>query len=167
VFTGSEEQPLGEMAPGVGSMHIVPAPPTGSEAQAIIARLDREILAIYPGQPVHGIDAAEFERTGGYFIVAKESAVIGCGAFRAIDRGRAEIKRMFVAPEARRRGVARSILRHLEAEIRRRGFSTIVLETGSGQPAAIGLYESEGFVPIPAYGEFVGNPISRCYEKKI
>lgn len=152
---------------GVEFLRIDPVSPRSSAAEAMIAQLDREILDTYPGQPVHGFDAVEFDRTGGYFVVAQESAVIGCGAFRAIDRGRAEIQRMFVAPEARRRGVARSILRHLEAEICRRGYSTIILETGIGQPAAIGLYESEGFVPIPAYGEFVDCALSRCYEKKV
>ena len=155
------------MAPGFTSVDISPIRATADEARAVMDQLDRTIRTIYPGQPVHGIDAAEFEQQGGYFVVARQKSVIGCGAFRPIDRDCAEIKRMFTAPEARRRGVARGILRYLEAEIRRRNFTRIILETGRGQPEAISLYLSEGFVPTPPYLEYVGNPVSRCFEKKI
>jgi putative acetyltransferase len=148
-------------------MEIVPVRPTGSEARAIMDQLDRELLTFYPHTQVHGIDAPEFERGGGYFVLAREDAVIGCGAFRPLERGCAEIKRMFVSPEARRRGVARKILRHLEGEIRRRGLLSIVLETGVEQHAAMGLYASEGYFAIPPFLEYVGCPISRCYAKKV
>jgi ribosomal protein S18 acetylase RimI-like enzyme len=73
---------------------------------------------------------------------------------------------MFVRHAARRRGIARQILRHLEEEIRRRGFRSIVLETGCDNSEALALYEAEGYFPIPAYLGYVGSPISRCYVKR-
>ena len=54
----------------------------------------------------------------------------------------------------------------LEEEIRRRGYQSIVLETGRDQPEALALYKAEGYFPIPAFLGYVGNPISRCYAKK-
>jgi GNAT superfamily N-acetyltransferase len=141
--------------------------PTTEEARELIRELDAEIVARYPGSPINGIDAANFEKDGGYFVVAREAGrAVGCGAFRPADDQCAEIKRMFVKASARRRGIARKILRHLEEEIRRRGYQSIVLETGRDQPEALALYEAEGYFPIPAFLGYVGSPISRCYAKK-
>jgi ribosomal protein S18 acetylase RimI-like enzyme len=73
---------------------------------------------------------------------------------------------MFVRGSARRRGIARQILRHLEEEIRRRGFCSIVLETGCENAEALAMYEAEGYFPIPPYLGYVGSPISRCFAKR-
>jgi putative acetyltransferase len=147
-------------------MKILPVSPATEEARELIRELDAEIAALYPESTIKGIDAAHFERTDGYFVVAREeNRAIGCGGFRQVDERCVEIKRMFVKANARRRGAARKILRHLQAEIRRRGFRTIVLETGCNNAAAIALYEAEGYFPIPAFLGYVGIPISRCYAK--
>jgi GNAT superfamily N-acetyltransferase len=147
-------------------MTIVAVSPSHPDARALIDELDAEISARNPGSPINGIDAGEFERAGGYFVVAvADGAAVGCGAFRPLDSRCAEIKRMFVRAGARKRGVARAILRHLEAEVWRRGFRTAVLETGHRHTEAISLYESEGYFPIPAFLGYVGSPISRCFAK--
>jgi GNAT superfamily N-acetyltransferase len=141
--------------------------PASSDAMALMAELDQELIVRYPEQPPHGIDCLDFKRHGGYFVVAREhDDLLACGAFRPLDESCAEIKRMYVRASARRRGAARMILRHLEEEIRKRKYRSIVLETGRGQPEAIALYESEGYFPIPPYLYYVGNPISRCYAKR-
>jgi GNAT superfamily N-acetyltransferase len=146
---------------------IVAVSPESDEARELIRELDIEIGTRYPGQPINGIDAANFESAGGYFVIAKEAGqAVGCGAFRPVGDRCAEIKRMYVKASARRRGFARQILQHLEGEIRRRRFQSIVLETGYGQPEALALYESQGYFPIPAFLGYVGSPISRCYAKK-
>jgi putative acetyltransferase len=145
---------------------IVAVSPASDEVQPLIRGLDDEIAALYPGTPIDGIDVAEFETSGGYFIVARQAEeAVGCGGFRPVDERCVEIKRMFVRASARRRGIARQILRHLEAEIHRRGFRTMVLETGCDNAEAIALYEAEGYFPIPAFLGYVGIPISRCYAK--
>ena len=148
-------------------MKITAVSPATEEVSALLRELDCELEARYPGNPCRGIDALNFERAGGYFVVAQDAdRLLGCGAFRPLNDSYAEIKRMFVRPTARHRGIGRSILRYLEEEIRRRRFRSIVLETGHGQPEAIGLYESEGYFPIPEFLDYVGNPVSRCYAKK-
>ena len=136
-------------------------------AQALIGALDEDIGARYPGMPVNGIDAEGFEAGGGVFAVlfcdGEEAA---CGAFRRFGEA-AEIKRMFVRAGFRRHGLARRVLRFLEAEAARRGFSRAILETGNKQPEAIGLYVAEGWQPIPRYGQFVEDPRSCCFEKPL
>ena len=142
--------------------------PGTAEARALIEELDTEIAALYPGAAIEGIDVAEFEMAGGYFVVAREAEqAVGCGGFRPVDERCAEIKRMFVRATARRRGIGRRVLRHLEAEVRHRGFSTLVLETGCDNIGARALYEAEGYSPIPAFLGYVGIPISRCYAKRV
>lgn len=148
-------------------MTILAISPADEDSRELIRELDTQITALYPGSPINGIDAAEFEKVGGYFVIARDAdRAIGCGAFRPVTENCAEIKRMFVRASARRRGVARQILRHLEDEIRRRGFRSIVLETGLKNSEAMALYESEGYFPIPPFLGYVGSPISRCYAKK-
>ena len=146
---------------------IVVVSSAADEAWALIRELDAEIAALYPGLPINGIDAAAFEEAGGYFVIARDGdRAVGCGAFRPVGAGCAEIKRMFVRAGARRRGLARQILRHLEDEARRRGFRSLVLETGCDNSEAIALYEAEGCFPIPPFLGYVGSPISHCYAKK-
>lgn len=149
-------------------MQLTPSSPDSPSARELIRQLDADLAARYPGGPIHGIDVVEFVRAGGYFVVAAEgTALVACGAFRPLDAVRAEIKRMFVAPEFRRQGRSRTILRHLEAEISRRGFREIVLETGCHQPEAIAFYIAEGYRPIPLFGPYVGDGISRCFAKAV
>ena len=72
---------------------------------------------MYPDSVISGIDETEFERSGGYFVIARQgNRTIGCGGLRPVDKECVEIKRMFVRPDVRRRGGARQILRHLEEE---------------------------------------------------
>ena len=148
---------------------VRPAAARSPEAQALIAALDSDLERRYPGEPTNGIQAPEFEAAGGYFAVVATAAgeVIACGAFRAVEAQCVEIKRMFVREDFRRRGVSRTILRHLEEVARERGFRGAVLETGVRQPEAIGLYTSEGYFRIPNYGEYAGSPASVCFAKTL
>jgi GNAT superfamily N-acetyltransferase len=77
-----------------------------------------------------------------------------------------EIKRMFVRETYRGRGYSRLILLRLEELAQRRGCRRVVLETGVGQPEAIGLYESAGYLRIPNYDQYAGNPNSVCLAKQ-
>jgi len=80
---------------------------------------------------------------------------LGCGALRPLGPGEAEVKRMYVVPAARGRGISRLVLTGLEAEAVARGWRTLRLETGNRQPAAVGLYTSAGYRPVEAFGHYV------------
>lgn len=101
------------------------------------------------------------------FLLARDSDgdPVGCGALRQLDATSAEIKRMFVPHEHRRRGISRAVLAALEEAARDHGWTTLRLETGTLQHEAIGLYESAGYVRIPNFGPYEGQPYSLCYER--
>jgi putative acetyltransferase len=101
------------------------------------------------------------------FLVASDEhgTALGCGALRRLDATSAEIKRMYVNPESRGTGVARALLRALEDAARGRGWTTLRLETGPGQPDAIRFYEREGYKEIPLFGSYVDSDVSVCFER--
>lgn len=76
-----------------------------------------------------------------------------------------EIKRMFVAPECRGRGLSKHLLDEMERLARKEGASRIILHTGNQQVAAIALYEANGYTSIPVYEPYVDLPDSLCFEK--
>ena len=92
---------------------------------------------------------------------------IGCGAIKEFSVDAAEIKRMYVAPKARNRGVASQILRELEQWAKELAFKKCVLETGKRQPEAISLYVRNGYQSIANYGQYAGVENSLCFEKSI
>jgi GNAT superfamily N-acetyltransferase len=100
------------------------------------------------------------------FLVARSSGdPIGCGGLRPIEPGLVEIKRMYVRPAERGNGFGRLILQALEDEARELGAARVVLETGVAQPESIGLYQQFGYVEIPCFGAYSGEPLSRCFER--
>ena len=136
-------------------------------ATKLIAALDDALSRQYPGLPVNGIDVADFEAAGGVFAVGYvDGEPAASGAFRPWE-GAAEIKRMFVVPTRRGRGLGRRMLAFLEAEAAKRGYARGVLETGNLQHEAIGLYRAMGWTPIPIFGPYIGSPISVCFEKRL
>jgi GNAT superfamily N-acetyltransferase len=151
----------------IQGLQMVSDSPLADDARALTREMDAEIAGLYPGYEIGGMDAADFELSRGYFVIAREAdQALGCGGFRPLDMQCVEMKRIFVREASRRRGVARQILRHLESEVRRREFKMIVLETGCDNSAAIAMYEAEGYFRIPGFRGQVGIPVSRCYAKR-
>lgn len=102
------------------------------------------------------------------FVVAVEKGTaIGCGAMQPIARCVGEIKRLYVVPEWRGRGVARRILTALEARARTAGWQMLRLETGRLQYEAIALYESAGYLRVPLYGPYLDSPYSVCFARTL
>ncbi len=101
-------------------------------------------------------------------VVAYENeTAIGCGAFREYSAGVVEIKRMFVRPENRGRGIAGKILTELETWAKELNYSECILETGVKQPEAIRLYQKSGYEKIPSYGQYLNVKNSVCMKKII
>lgn len=89
----------------------------------------------------------------------------GCGAFRAIDSKTVEIKRMFVSPDFRGKGIVSTILLDLELWASELDYSNAILETRVNQPEAIALYKKQGYVITENYGQYVGVVNSVCMKK--
>jgi len=107
-----------------------------------------------------------------YLVVLEDEVAVGCGALQAFEPGTdhagdGEVKRMFVAPEARGRGFARVLLACLEHVAREAGHPTLRLTTGDLQPAAIALYESSGYRRTAPWGKYIEQPGTNCYAKTL
>lgn len=147
---------------------------TGDEERELLAALERELITRYRGTPgetyaeVDPTHARDFTEPQGTFLVARASgSAVGCGGIRRVDDTTAEIKRMYVLPQARNAGVARTMLAALERWARDRHLQRIILESGSAQPDACALYESSGYQRIQPYGVWKNSPQSICYEKRL
>jgi putative acetyltransferase len=143
-----------------------------ADARALIAELDAELAGRYAAEQRHGLSVDRvFRPTVLFFIARLDGDPVGCGAV-AFDDELAEVKRMYVRPHARGRGVARAILTRLEVECRLRKFDRMYLETGDAQAAAIRLYEHVGFIRCGAFGAYCAmlpNAVERSvfFEKRI
>ena len=104
------------------------------------------------------VEAADFVAPRGAFLVAEEDGglLLGCAGWRAHGAD-AELKRLYVRPTARGRGLARRLLTAVEESARECGFRRLILECGDKQPEAVGLYQASGYVRIPDFGFYAGH----------
>ncbi|WP_254431386.1 GNAT family N-acetyltransferase [Agromyces sp. Marseille-P2726] len=131
--------------------------------------------SLYPPESNFLLDVATLERPEVAFYVARDGhravgiaalvADVGMGPDGAPERG--ELKRMFVDPDVRGRGVAAALLARIEADAVARGIREVVLETGDLHHAAQALYTSHGYREIPQFGQYVGEPHSVCFAKTL
>jgi putative acetyltransferase len=150
------------------SLSIDPEPFDSRDAQRLIAALDAGLAELYPPEQRFGpnLKAQHLESGRGTFLVARDDGrAVGCGAIRLLDATTAEVKRMYVEPDERGRGVARAVLASLEAAARQLGARRLVLETGTHSPDALALYDRGGFTQIDCWGEYATSPTSVCMEK--
>ncbi|MEV1022240.1 GNAT family N-acetyltransferase [Streptomyces sp. NPDC050264] len=168
-------------------MSIHPAPATvptlrtvsfdHPDAVALNDRVQLEYAERYGDEgDVTPLDPTMFTPPRGLYLIAYDAAgtPLATGGWRAQDEneegyadGDAELKRMYVTPEARGLGLARQILAALEADARAAGRTRMVLETGTKQPEAIALYGSSGYEPCAKFGLYRFEDLSRCYAKAL
>jgi len=135
---------------------------THPDVTVLLRRAEEELLELYPDEPPSPVDPLA------RFVVAYVMGQpVGCGALAPIDGKTIEIKRMYVLPGHRRGGVARRILAALIRRANDARFETVILETGTKQKAAIALYEGSGFERTEPYGEYIDNPYSICYLRRL
>ena len=143
------------------------------DVQAMVVQVQAEYTLLYGGPDDSLVDDGLLDPPHGAFFVGYVDGVpVAMGGWRrrsdvhALGRSEsAEIKRMYVAASARRRGHARRVLAHLEAAAREAGAGLMVLETGTMQPEAIAMYEAAGYERIGDFGYYSWSPLSRCYGK--
>jgi GNAT superfamily N-acetyltransferase len=147
-------------------------PLTSAVARTLIAKLNAELAAGYPepGANHFGLDPLDVAPGAGAFLVVRvDGHAAGCGALRRLTDpaliaelgdGVGELKRMYVEPAVRGRGVGRALVAALEREARALKLRRLVLETGTRQLAALALYRGAGFADIPLYGEYRSSPLT-------
>ena len=150
------------------SVRISSADPNLPESRALFQQLWDELGKLYGDTGPCAFLPADVSGPGTAFMIAwLENEPVGCGAIRPMEPGTGEVKRMFVAQQVRRWGIAKAILVELEAIAQRLEYTTLRLETGTRQPGAIRLYEETGYQRIPCYGQHADDPLSICFEKRL
>ncbi|WP_324278407.1 GNAT family N-acetyltransferase [Blastococcus brunescens] len=128
-------------------------------AQYLVEAVQQEYVQRYGGRDASVVDPAEFLPPRGIFLVVEVDGVpAGCGAWRALPAGVAEMKRVYVEPAFRRRGVARLVVAALEQGAAAAGYPQMVLNSGQEQPEALRLYAGLGYRPVPGYGVYACAP---------
>ena len=157
-------------------------PPRQAEVLDLLQQSDDLAFSLYPADSCYLLDITELEADnvavfvargagdragGGDNAVVGDVAVAGIAALVIRADNSAELKRLFVSPTARGRGVADTILQTLEGHAATSGVEVLQLETGPLQPAAIALYLKRGYRHIPRFGPYVDDELSVCMEKTL
>jgi GNAT superfamily N-acetyltransferase len=159
----------------VSGWRIEQVPISHPDAALLVEEVQQEYVVRYGGRDETPIEPGYFEATrGAFFVGYLDDEPVATGAWRrredvVVDgsSSTAEVKRMYVAPRARGRGLARAMLAHLEDTARGAGAEAMVLETGQRQPEAIALYESSGYTEIAGFGFYKDAPLSRCFARPL
>lgn len=149
-------------------MRIALEHPDQPEVHALIAALDAYQTALYPPESHHGIDMAALSRSNVLFAVLRVegSLAAACGAVVLMPEF-GELKRMFVAPAHRGRGLARKLLAFLECKAAQSGCAALALETGIHQHEALALYAAAGFARRGPFGSYTDDPLSVFMHKTL
>jgi GNAT superfamily N-acetyltransferase len=146
---------------------FVPCDPEEPPASELLAEMAVELNAMYwtaSRLDLPRVEAAELRPPVGTYLVGWEGeAAVAGGALRHLDDGVAEIKRMFVRPPARSRGIAGELLAALESAARSLGYQRVRLDTGPRQVHALSLYARAGFAPVEPYND---NPFACFWGEK-
>ena len=147
---------------------IAPADPREPRVRALIEELDALQLSLYPAESNHLLDVATLTHPQmRFFAAAVDVEILGCGGIW-LHEDYAEVKRVYVRPEARGLGLAKKIMARLEDEARAAGMAIARLETGIHQPEALGLYRALGYADRGPFGGYpTGDPMSVFMEKRL
>jgi GNAT superfamily N-acetyltransferase len=152
----------------VTDLDIRDEPYDGPSARQLIAAVQAEYVERYGGPDDAPVEPAEFAPPDGLFLVGYlDSDPVASGGLRRHADDEVEIKRMYVAPGARGRGLSRLMLAALEERARAMGAGRVVLETGERQPEAIRLYQTSGYVEVDGFGYYKDEPLSRSFAKQL
>jgi putative acetyltransferase len=126
------------------------------------------MAALYPAESNHLVDIDSLAQPHVHVFVAREAGrALGCGAFVLGNDGQAEMKRVFVDPAARGKGIARAFMAALEREAAKCGVTLMQLETGIRQSETIALYRRSGYVERGPFGKYQPDPFSLFMEKRL
>ena len=150
------------------AVELRPLAPRDPRVRRLIEALDRLQTSLYPAESNHLDPIETLERDNVTFLAAfVGEEVVGCGAVKRMPSGYGEIKRMYVEPGLRGRGVGSALMDGLESSLVAEGIGLARLETGVRQPEALALYERRGYARIPPFGDYPDDPLSVFFEKRL
>lgn len=151
-------------------MRIEPISPQSHQAQQLLAQSDDLMASLYPAESNHMESATDLQQPNVLFVGAlDQDQLMACGAAKMFpdDGGYGEIKRIFVAPAYRGRGISTEIMRFLETYLIDNGMKLSRLETGTKQPNALCLYHRLGYIERTPFGHYQPDPLSIFMEKQL
>lgn len=148
-------------------MHISAISPTHPDALPLLNALSDTLASITGDSGRNSFDPSDVTVAGAAFVVAyaDHGRPVGCGAYRPLGDGVAELKRMFAQPTSK--GVGAAILEHLEKLAAEDGYRELWLETRVVNVRAVSFYERNGYRVIPNFGKYVGHPEAVCFAKTL
>jgi putative acetyltransferase len=149
-------------------MNIAIEDPAQPDILVLLRHGEEESAKLYPAESNHHLPLDVLRGADVVFLVARDTGgnAIATGALKLYD-GWAEVKRMWVEPEARGQGTSTSVLIALEANARARGLRWLRLETGIDSHSALGLYRKAGFLPCQPFADYQPDPLSVFMEKDL
>ncbi len=151
----------------MSTLKLIETDPSAPESLQLMAELSTALEAITGDGGNASFDADDVRGPMACFVVARDAdgAAVGCGAFRPLEPGVAEIKRMYARHGTS--GVGSAVLRFLETEAAALGYQALWLETRLVNRRAMDFYEARGYARIANYGQYIGNPLAVCFEKQL
>ena len=140
---------------------------TNTDFKMLVNQLDRYLMGINGDDHDFFDQFNKIDNIRHVVVLYLDGQPAGCGAIKEYKPGIMEIKRMFVPPAARGKGLATAVLKELESWALELGYHKCILETGDIMPDAIALYQKNGYNSIPNYGQYVGVASSVCFEKHL
>jgi putative acetyltransferase len=135
--------------------------PDQPEVARLLALADERSAALYPAESRHGLSLADLLGQAVWFSVARlDGRAVGCGGYGVLSDRSAEMKRVFVAEEARGRGVGRAIVEAVEAGAAAEGVRRMYLETGVKSDEALRLYRRLGYEACAPFAHYQPDPLS-------
>ena len=145
-----------------------PARPDTADARQLVGELESILAPAYPTESRHGYSVEKLIRERvAFFVVSVDDEPAACGGVQLFGTEYAELKRMYVRPAFRGRGLGKHLVAHLCDHAAARGVTVIRLETGIWQVEALGLYERLGFTRIAPFGPYREDPVTVCMEKRL
>jgi ribosomal protein S18 acetylase RimI-like enzyme len=160
---------------GQAAIRVAAEEATAPDSCALMEELSAVLASITGSSGKASFDPQDVSGPMARFVVARGTQLhtelagpaLGCGAFRPLHEGVAEIKRMYARPDIGVRGVGAAILRHLEAEALALEYRALWLETRLVNQRAVDFYVAHGYLRIANYGKYAGNPLAACFEKRL
>ena len=147
-------------------IEIAVCDPASPEAAVLLEELSASLASITGDSGRSSFDAQDVRVTGALFVLASDERgqALGCGAFRPLSEGVAEVKRMYARAHT---GAGAAVLAYLEAAARDYGYHHLRLETRLVNQRAVAFYEKHGYCRIDNFGKYIGNPAAVCFEKNL
>jgi len=147
---------------------ITPERPDTSDAILLIEELESHLAPFYPATSRHGYNVEKLIKQDVAFFVTRQDGIpAGCGGVQFFGKEYGELKRMFVRPQFRGKGLAKLMLEYLENYTLQHNIPLLRLETGIHQKEAINLYQRMGYQSCPPFGEYTASPLNVFFEKKL